>query len=78
MSERTAFRATEWVDVTPGAADVDIKNIPEGIVIQTAGDVVMKDINGTSLTLTLEVGAYPFRPKTIVNTGTTATVYALY
>ena len=75
MSDKTAFRAKDWVLITPGANP--IKGLPEALEITATGDITMESENGNSITLSsVPVGRLPYRPYKV--TAATATVYALY
>ena len=68
--------ATRHYTVTPANADLPI--IPRALFIAEAGEVVVRDIEGTDVTYDLDAGILlPFRAQQ-VRTGTTATVIAWY
>lgn len=52
----------------------DLAIVPRCIILTAAGNVAMHDADGVAITYTLLAGVpYPFRPKRILATGTTAT-----
>jgi hypothetical protein len=59
--------------VTPDDS-TDLATLPRGLFIGGAGDVVVHDTAGTSLTFTCPAGAIlPLRAARVLATGTTAT-----
>lgn len=77
MSTNSSFRASEWYQVTPSDTASLPKGVPGGIRVTVAGSLSMADVNGTVMTVDVEVGDLPYRP-TRVMAATTATVWALY
>lgn len=55
----------------------DIEEIPvntQCLFVTAAGDLVIEDANGVSITYAVDVGPFIFRPNKVMATGTTATV----
>lgn len=71
--------ATKWLSyAAAGLPEVFTERRPKAIMINTAGNVVMKDASGTEVTFTLPAGVIiPLRPQEIVST-TAAAVIALF
>lgn len=63
-----------WLDCTPSDG-ADLAEVPRAILVGVAGTVKMTDNSklATASTMTLGAGLYPFHPKRIWSTGTTAT-----
>lgn len=65
-----------WLDGDALKSDtVDLVEVPRAILVGVAGTVKMTDNSklATAVTMTLSAGLYPFHPKRLWSTGTTAT-----
>lgn len=71
--------ARRWTAVTPHNS-TNLTELPKGIYIGVAGDIVAVGDDDATSTFTVVAGAIlPIRPKRINSTGTTATgIVALY
>lgn len=57
----------------------DLTSLPKAIFVGVAGDIVVHNKAGTSVTLTVAAGYHPIRPHRVLSTGTTATgIIGLY
>lgn len=78
MGKQFAFRADDWVLITPSDVSDISSGRPEALEVTVAGDLAMRSGEGNDITITVAVGPLPYRPVRILSTGTTATVYGLY
>lgn len=77
--KRDTKGADRWIAVTPSNT-VNFTEVPRGIMCNVAGDVVLVGFDDVAVTMTLVAGLlYPFQPKRINSTSTTATgIVALF
>lgn len=67
-----------WAAITPHDSN-QLSSVPRAIFCTVTGDAVLVGKDGTQVTFNLVAGNwYPFRPRLVKATGTTATVVALY
>ena len=71
--------ASKWTEYSAGALPVTFnERKPKALWLNTGGDIVIIDEEGTSVTITPAIGiTIPVRPKTITST-TAAAVIALF
>jgi len=70
---------SKWIEYAAGALPVTFKERkPKALWLNAAGNIVIVDEDGTSITVTPAIGiAIPVRPKTITST-TASAVVALF
>lgn len=76
--KKTINGADRWATLT-ASNTVNLVEPPRAIYVNVTGDVALVGADDVAITfLGLAVGLYPFQPKRINSTGTTATVLGLY
>lgn len=77
---RSTSAANRWATITPHDSDNISGGVPVAIVCEGAGNAVLVDYRGATMTLAMAAGqVYPLSPVRINATNTTATgIKALY
>ena len=76
--KKTINGSDRWATITPSNT-VNFVEVPRAIHCETAGDAVLVGSDDVAVTFALNAGTtYPYQPKRVNATGTTATLEALY